>query len=153
MTEHPASLSDRLTQDMKTALRGGERFRLGVIRLMRSSIKQREIDDRQALDDAGVLGVLDKMVKQRRDSVEQFVAADREDLAALERSEIEIIVEYLPAALGEDEIVEQVAAAIAEVGASSMRDMGQVMGLLQPRLQGRADMGAVSALVKERLTS
>lgn len=153
MTEHPASLSDRLTQDMKTALRGGERFRLGVIRLMRSSIKQREIDDRQALDDAGVLGVLDKMVKQRRDSVEQFVAADREDLAALERSEIEIIVEYLPAALDEGEIVEQVAAAIAEVGASSMRDMGQVMGLLQPRLQGRADMGAVSALVKERLTS
>lgn len=138
---------------MKTALRGGERFRLGVIRLMRSSIKQREIDDRQALDDAGVLGVLDKMVKQRRDSVEQFVAADREDLAALERSEIEIIVEYLPAALDEGEIVEQVAAAIAEVGASSMRDMGQVMGLLQPRLQGRADMGAVSALVKERLTS
>jgi len=153
MTEQPSSLSSRLTQDMKAALRGGERDRLGVIRLMLSEIKQREIDDRQPLDDAGVLVVLDKMVKQRRDSVEQFVSGKREDLAAQERSEIEIIIEYLPAALGDDEISELISAAIAETGASSMRDMGQVMGLLRPQLQGRADMGAVSALIKQRLSS
>ena len=153
MTDQTSSLSERITQDMKAALRGGERSRLGVIRLVLAAIQQREVDERTKLDDAGVLAVLDKMVKQRRDSVEQFVAADREDLAAVERSELEIIAEYLPAALGEDEVAGMVRAAIAESGASSMRDMGSVMGLLRPQLQGRADMGAVSALVKQQLSA
>ena len=145
------SLKQRLTDDMKAAMKGGDKHSLGVIRLMNAAIKQREIDERIELDDAQVLAVLDKMVKQRRDSVTQYEAANREDLAAVEREEITVIERYLPAKLGEAEIIAAIDAAKAETGASSPADIGKLMGVLKPRLAGQADMGLVSKLVKQRL--
>ena len=133
-------------------MKGGEKVRLGVIRLITAAIKQREVDERIELDDEQVLVVLDKMVKQRRDSIKQYTDAGREDLAAIEEAEVEIIQTYLPAALSEDEIAAIVEAAIAQTGASSMADMGKVMGIVKPQVQGRGDMGAVSGIVKQKLS-
>jgi uncharacterized protein YqeY len=144
-------LKQRVQEDMKTALKAGEKRRLGVVRLILAAIKQREIDERIELDDTQVLMVLDKMVKQRRDSVSQYSAAGREDLAEVERYEIEVCQGYLPKALTESEIADLINAAIAATGATGMKDMGKVMAELRPQVQGRADMGAVSALIKQRL--
>jgi uncharacterized protein YqeY len=144
-------LKDQIQSDMKAAMKAGEKARLGVIRLILAAIKQREVDERIALDDTQVLAVLDKMVKQRRDSIEQFTKAGRQDLADVEQAEVAVIQTYLPAALSESELDALVAAAIAESGAAAMSDMGKVMAVLRPQVQGRADMGAVSALVKRRL--
>jgi uncharacterized protein YqeY len=144
------SLKQQLTDDMKTAMKAGDKHSLGVIRLVNAAIKQREVDERIELDDAAVLAVLEKMVKQRQDSVSQFEAAGREDLAVIEREEIVVIERYLPAKLGEAEVLAAIDAAIAETGASGPADMGKLMGVLKPRLAGQADMGQVSALVKQR---
>lgn len=145
------SLKQQLTDDMKAAMKAGEKHRLGVIRLMNAAIKQREVDERIELDDAAVLAVLEKMVKQRKDSVTQFEAAGREDLAVIEREEIVVIDQYLPTKLGEAEIVAAIQAAIAETGATTPADIGKLMGALKPRLAGQADMGLVSKLVKQQL--
>jgi uncharacterized protein YqeY len=144
-------LKQRLQDEMKAALKAGDKRRLGVIRLINAAIKQREVDERTELDDAQVLAVLDKMVKQRRDSIAQYSGAGRQDLADVEQFEIEVIQGYLPAALSDAEIADLVAAAIAETGAAAVSDMGKVMAILKPKVQGRADMGAVSALVKRQL--
>ncbi len=146
-------LKQRLVEDMKTAMKAGEKRRLGVIRLINAAIKQREVDERIELDDIQVLAVLDKMLKQRRDSITQYEAAKREDLAEQERYEIGVCQEYLPTALTADEITALIEAAVAASGAVSLKDMGKVMALLKPQVQGRADVGAVSALVKQRLGS
>ena len=146
-------LKQRLVEDMKTAMKAGEKRRLGVIRLINAAIKQREVDERIELDDIQVLAVLDKMLKQRRDSISQYEAAKREDLAEQERYEIGVCQEYLPTALTADEIAALIEAAIVASGAISLKDMGKVMALLKPQVQGRADVGAVSALVKQRLGS
>jgi uncharacterized protein len=146
-------LKPRVQDDMKAAMKGGDKRKLGVIRLLLAAIKQREVDERIELDDEQILAVLDKMVKQRRDSITQYEQAGRDELADQEKFEIEILQEYLPEALGEDEISALVKQAIADAGAESMRDMGKVMGQLKPKLQGRADMGAVSAMVKQLLGS
>ena len=146
-------LKQRLVEDMKTAMKAGEKRRLGVIRLINAAIKQREVDERIELDDIQVLAVLDKMLKQRRDSINQYEAAKREDLAEQERYEIGVCQEYLPAALSDDEIAALIEMAVAAAGALSQKDMGKVMALLKPQVQGRADVGAVSALVKQRLGS
>jgi uncharacterized protein len=145
------SLKQQLTDDMRTAMKAGEKHRLGVIRLINAAIKQREVDERIELDDAAVLAVLEKMVKQRKDSVSQFEAANREDLAAIERAELVVIDTYLPAKLGEAEILAAIEAAVAETGATGPADMGKLMGVLKPRLAGQADMGQVSALIKKKL--
>ncbi|WP_202841329.1 GatB/YqeY domain-containing protein [Luteimonas saliphila] len=145
------TLKQQLTEDMKAAMKSGEKERLGVIRLINAAIKQREVDERVELGDAAVLAVLEKMVKQRRDSVSQYEAADREDLAAIERAEIVVIEAYLPAKLGEAEILAAIDAAIADTGASGPADMGRLMGVLKPKLAGQADMGQVSALVRKKL--
>ena len=153
MSDVPLALKERIQQEMKDALREGDRSRLSVIRLIMAAYKQREIDEQIELDDAGIVGVLQKMTKQRRDSIEQYRAAGREDLADQERYELEIIATYLPAALDDGAIAAAIDAAVAELGATSMRDMGKVMALLKSRLEGRADMAAVSATVKARLGS
>lgn len=145
------TLKQRLTEDMKAAMKSGDKATLGVIRLVNAAIKQREVDERVELDDAAVLAVLEKMVKQRKDSVSQFDAAGRGDLAAVERAEIAVIQRYLPEKLGEAEILAAIEAAIAETGATGPADMGKLMGVLKPRLAGQADMGQVSALVKQKL--
>ena len=145
------SLKQQLTDDMKTAMKAGEKHRLGVIRLINAAIKQREVDERIELDDVAVLAVLEKMVKQRKDSVSQFEAANREDLAAIERAELVVIDTYLPAKLGEAEILAAIEAAITETGATGPADMGKLMGVLKPRLAGQADMGQVSALITKKL--
>ena len=145
------TLKDRIREDTVAAMRARDRARLGALRLVASEIKQREVDGRKPLDDAGVLAVLDRMLKQRRDSAEQYRAAGRDDLAAAESFEIEVIETYLPAPLAAEEIAALVDRAIAESGASSMRDMGGVMARLRPEVQGRADMGEVSRLVRGRL--
>ena len=145
------SLKDRIQQDMKDAMRARDKERLGTIRLILAAIKQREVDERIELDDTQLIVVLDKMVKQRRESIAQFEQAGRDDLIAQEQSELEVIIPYLPAALGEDEITQLIDAALEATGASSIKDMGKVMGQLKPKLQGRADMGAVSAMIKARL--
>lgn len=147
------SLKDRIREDMKAAMRGGDKRRLGVIRLVMAAVKQREIDDRIELDDGQVTVVLDKMVKQRRESQSQYEQAQRADLAEQEAYEITVLQEYLPAPLSDAEIAQLIEAAIRETGASSMKDMGKVMGVLRPRLAGRADMGAVSGQIKVRLGS
>ena len=146
------SLKTQLTDDMKSAMKAGEKERLGVIRLVNAAIKQKEVDERIELDDAQVLAVLDKMVKQRRDSVAQFDAAGREDLASIERNEIALIEHYLPAKMSEAEIEDMVDGAIRDSGATGPGDMGKLMGVLKPRLAGKADMGEVSAIVKRRLS-
>lgn len=149
--ESPMSLKARLTDDMKTAMKAGEKQRLGVIRLINAAIKQREVDERTELDDAAVLAVLEKMVKQRKDSVSQYEAANREDLAAIERAEIQVIQTYLPAQLDQAAIETAIEAAIAQTGASSPADIGKLMALLKPQLAGQADMGLVSRLIKQKL--
>ena len=144
-------LKQRLIDDMKAAMKAGDKPRLGTIRLINAAIKQREVDERIELDDTQVLSVLEKMVKQRRDSIAQYEAAGREDLAATERFELGVIQEYLPEALSDAEIDALIAAAMSATGAESMRDMGKLMAELKPKLQGRADMGAVSQRVKAKL--
>ena len=146
-------LKQRIQDDMKSAMKGGDKRKLGVIRLIMAAIKQREVDERIELDEDQVLAVLDKMVKQRRDSIEQYEKAGRDELAEQEKFEIEVLQEYLPEALSEEEITDLIKQAMAETGAESMRDMGKVMGILKPKLQGRADMGAVSAKIKQLLGS
>ena len=146
------SLKQRLTDDMKTAMKAGEKDRLATIRLINAAIKQKEVDERVEMDDARVLAVLEKMVKQRKDSIEQFDKAGREDLSVIERAEMAIIAQYLPEKMGEDEIKAAIEAAVAETGASGPADMGKLMGVLKPRLAGQADMGEVSKLIKQRLT-
>ena len=145
------SMKQQLTEDMKAAMKAGEKHKLGVIRLINAAIKQKEVDERIELDDTAVIAVLDKMVKQRKDSVSQYEAANREDLAEIERAEIVVIEAYLPAKMGEAEIVAAIQAAIAETGASGPADMGKLMGALKPKLAGQADMGLVSKLVKQQL--
>lgn len=145
------NLKQRLMQDMKDAMKAGDRERLGVIRLAQAAVKQREVDERIELDDGQVLAALEKMVKQRRDSVAQFEAAGREDLAAQERFEIGVIQGYLPAPLDEAELDALLARVIAETGASGPRDMGKVMAALKERAAGRADMQALSGKVKAAL--
>lgn len=145
------SLKQRLTDDMKAAMKGGDKHSLGVIRLINAAIKQKEVDERIELDDAAVVAVLDKMVKQRKDSVSQYEGAGREDLAQVERDEMVVIERYIPAKMGEAEILAAIDAAIAETGASGPADMGKLMGPLKAKLAGQADMGQVSALVKKRL--
>jgi uncharacterized protein YqeY len=145
------SLKARLTEDMKTAMKSGEKQRLGVIRLINAAIKQREVDERIALDDAQVLAVLEKMLKQRKDSISQYEAAKREDLAQVERDEVVVIQAYLPQQMSTDELASEIAAAIAAAGAKGPADMGKVMGVLKPKIAGRADMGQASALVKQKL--
>ena len=144
-------LKAQLTDDMKAAMKGGDKARLAVIRLINAAIKQREVDERIELNDEQVLAVLDKMVKQRRDSITQYTDAGRTDLADVEQAEVEIIQTYLPAALSDDEIAGIIEQAIADTGASGMADMGKVMGKVKPQVRGRADMGAVSGLVKAKL--
>jgi len=144
-------LKQRITEEMKVAMRAGDKARLGTIRLVLAAIKQVEVDTREELDDPKVLAILDKMVKQRRDSIAQYEGAGRQDLADKEAAEIAVIQEYLPKALDQAEIAAEIDKAVAEAGAASMQDMGKIMALLKPRLQGRADMGAVSALVKGKL--
>ena len=145
------ALREHLSEEMKAAMRSRDKDRLGAIRLILAAIKQREVDERIELDDSAVISVLDKMLKQRRDSLQQYQDAGRDDLAAREAFEIEVIGDYMPAALSEAEIDAAVEAALHEVGASSMKEMGQVMKLLTAQLQGRADMAAVSARIKARL--
>jgi len=152
MSQTPEALKTRITEDMKTAMRARDKERLGTIRLIQAAIKQKEVDERIELDDSQVLAVLDKMVKQRRDSIEQFSKAGRQDLADKETAELAIIQEYMPAALSEAEVLAIIDEVISATGAASPRDMGKVMGALKPRLQGRADMGSVSGLVKSRLS-
>ncbi len=147
------SLKEQITSDMKDAMRAKDKDRLGTIRLIQAGIKQREVDERIELDNEQVLAVLDKMVKQRRDSITQYRDAGRDELAAKEEAELEIIQHYLPEALSEAEIDSLIEEAIASSGAESMKDMGKVMGILKPKVQGRADMGAVSARIKARLNS
>ena len=146
------TLKQQLTDDMKASMKSGDKVRLGVIRLINAAIKQREVDERIELDDAAVLAVLEKMVKQRKDSISQYEAAAREDLAAIERYELGVINAYLPAKLGEAEVLAAIDAAMAETGAAGPADMGKLMAVLKPRLAGRADMGDVSKLVKARLS-
>jgi len=145
------TLKVQITEAMKDAMRAKEKERLGAIRLIQAEIKRIEVDERIDLDDARVLAILDKMVKQRRDSIKQYEDAGRQELADKEQAEIEVIQTFLPAPLSEEELSAMVDEAIAESGAESMRDMGKVMGLLKPRIQGRADAGAVSGLVKAKL--
>ncbi len=148
-----SQLKSRLTADMKTAMKAGEKGRLAVIRLMLSAIKQVEVDERIEVDDARVTAVLDKMGKQRRESISQFSDAGRDDLIAIEQAELEIIQEYLPEALSEAEINDLIGQAIEQSGAASMKEMGKVMGILKPKLQGRADMGKVSQQIKTQLSA
>ncbi len=145
------SLKERIAEDTKSAMRNKEKERLGTLRLVGAAIKQREVDERITLGDADVVAVLEKMLKQRRDSIDQYRKAGRDDLADKEEAEVAIIEEYMPAALGEAEIDTLIDEAIQSTGAASMKDMGSVMGVLRPKIQGRADMGAVSARVKARL--
>lgn len=148
-----SELKERLTADMKTAMKSGEKERLGVIRLMLAAIKQREVDERIQLDDAQVLAVLDKMIKQRRESISQYQAANRNDLADVESAEVAVIQTYLPAALSETEIDSLIRSAMADTAAVGVADMGKVIALLKPQLQGRADMGKVSARVRGLLSA
>jgi uncharacterized protein YqeY len=145
------ALKERITEDMKSAMRSGEKERLATIRLILAAIKQREVDERVVLDDTQVLAVLDKMVKQRREAISQFESGGRADLAAKEAAELAVIQSYLPAQLSEAELDALIVEAIASTGATSVKDMGKVMGAIKGKVQGRADMGAVSARIKQRL--
>jgi len=147
------TLKQQLTDDMKTAMRGGDKHRLGVIRLVLAAIKQREVDERVELDDAQTLVVLEKMLKQRKDSVNQYEAAGREDLADIERAEMTVIEAYLPAKLDDAELEALITAAIAETGATGPRDMGKVVAAVKEKAAGRADMAVVSGRIKVRLAS
>jgi uncharacterized protein YqeY len=145
------SLKDRITEDMKSAMRAGEKDRLSCIRMLQAGIKQREVDERITLDDAQVLAVIDKMIKQRKESVVQFEAGNRADLVAKESAEIALLSNYLPAQLDGAELEAMIRDAIAATSAASMKDMGKVMGVLKPKVQGRTDMGALSARIKSAL--
>jgi uncharacterized protein len=145
------SLKVRITDDMKTAMRAKDTARLGTVRLLLAAIKQKEVDDRTELDDAAISSIVEKLIKQRKDSISQFQAAGRDDLVSAEQAELVVLQAYLPEQFSAAEVEAAVTAAIAESGASSAKDMGKVMGLLKPRLAGRADMGQVSALIKARL--
>jgi len=146
------SLKERVQEDMKSAMRAGDKERLGTVRLILAGIKQREVDERILLDDVQVLAVLEKMVKQRRESIAQFEAGGRADLVAKETAELAVISAYLPSPLSETELDALIQAAIAESGAASIKDMGKVMGIIKSKAQGRADMAAVGARIKARLT-
>jgi uncharacterized protein YqeY len=145
------SLKSKITEDMKAAMRAKETARLGTVRLLLAAMKQKEVDERIELTDADVLAIIDKMVKQRRESIAQFEKAGRNDLAEAEKAEIAVLSGYLPQQLSEAEVGQAIAAAIAETGAAGAKDMGKVMGLLKSRLAGRTDMGRVSGLVKAKL--
>lgn len=146
------SLRDQISEDMKAAMRAKESERLATIRLLLAAIKQREVDERVTLDDAGVTAVVDKMIKQRKDSISQFEAAGRNDLVEKERAEVAVLSAYLPAQLSDAEVAAEVQAAVAQTGAAGPQDMGKVMSVLKGKLAGRADMTAVSALVKAALS-
>jgi uncharacterized protein YqeY len=145
------SMKLKLTDDMKAAMKSGDKHTLGVVRLIKAAIQQKEVDERIELDDTAVVAVLDKMVKQRKDSISQYEAANREDLAQIEREEMVVIERYLPAKMGEAEIIAAIQAAVAETGATSPADIGKLMGALKPKVAGKADMGLVSKLVKQQL--
>jgi len=145
------SLKQQITEDMKTAMRAKDTARLGAIRLLLAAMKQREVDERIELSDTDVIAIIEKMIKQRRDSISQFEAAARQELADAEKFEITVLQTYMPQALSEDEVAVAVTEAIAASGAKSPQEMGKVIALLKPKLAGRADMGKVSALVKARL--
>ena len=145
------SLKNTITEDMKTAMRAKDTARLGTVRLLLAAMKQREVDDRVVLTDADILAIIDKMVKQRRESIAQYEKAARADLADVEKAEIVVLSAYLPQQLSEAEVGQAIAAAIAEAGAAGVKDMGKVMAVLKPRLAGRTDMGRVSGLVKAKL--
>ena len=145
------TLKERITEDMKTAMRAGDKDRLGTIRMLQAAIKQREVDERIVLDDPQVLAVIEKMVKQRKESIAQFEQGGRADLAAKEQAEIEQLQAYLPAQLSEAEVEALIREAIAATGAASIKDMGKVMGVVKSKAAGRADMGAVSARIKAAL--
>jgi uncharacterized protein YqeY len=146
------SLKNRITEDMKAAMRAKDTARLGTVRLLLSAMKQKEVDERVELSDADVLAIIDKMVKQRRESIAQYEKAARNDLADVEKAEIAVLAGYLPQQLSEAEVAKEIEAAIKESGAVGAKDMGKVMGLLKPRLAGRTDMGKVSGLVKAKLS-
>ncbi|GAB7535790.1 GatB/YqeY domain-containing protein [Burkholderia sp. 22PA0099] len=146
------SLKDQISEDMKAAMRAKDTARLGPIRLLLSAIKQREVDERITLDDAAITGVIDKMLKQRKDSISQFQAAGRDDLVAQEQTEIDVLVAYMPAQLSAAEVADAVQEAVVATGASGPQDMGKLMAVLKGKLAGKADMTAVSALVKAALT-
>ncbi len=146
------SLKDRITEDMKSAMRAKQSERLGAIRLLLAAIKQKEVDERVAVDDAAVLGIIEKLIKQRNDSIEQFEKAGRDDLAGKERAELQLLKEYLPQQMSDAELAAAIDAAIADSGATGPQAMGKTMALLKPRIAGRADMGKASLLVKQRLS-
>ncbi|MGH1470926.1 MAG: GatB/YqeY domain-containing protein [Cellvibrionaceae bacterium] len=146
-----AALKEQLTSEMKTAMKAKDKERLGVIRLILSECKRIEVDERIELSDERIISILDKMTKQRRDSIKQYEAAERQELADQEAYEITVIKEFLPEALTEDDLAKLLSQAIADSGASSIKDMGKVMAILKPQIQGRADVGAISKLVKEAL--
>ena len=146
------SLKEQISEDMKTAMRAKDSGRLATIRLINAAIKQKEVDDRIELNDDQVLSVIEKMIKQRKDSISQFEAGGRQDLADIEKAELVVLNAYMPAQMSEAEVQAEVAAAVAAVGAAGPQDMGKVMGVLKPKLAGRADMTAVSAMVKAALS-
>lgn len=146
-------LRSRVTEDMKTAMKAQEKARLATIRLLQAAIKQQEVDNRITLDDAAVLSVLEKMVKQRRESIKQYEAGGRPELAAVEQAEIVVLQDYLPKALSDAEVADLITKAITETAAAGIKDMGKVMNLLKPQIAGRADAGAVSALIKAKLSA
>ena len=145
------SLKDQITEDMKTAMRAKDSGRLGTIRLLQAAMKQKEVDERATLDDAMVIAIVDKLIKQRKDSIDAFTKANRQDLVDIEEAELKVLQVYLPARLSADEVAAEVKAIVAELGASGPGDMGKVMGAAKSRLAGKADMGAVSAAVKAAL--
>lgn len=147
------SLKDRISEDMKAAMRARDPARLSAIRLLLAAMKQKEVDERIALTDADVISIIEKMMKQRRESVAQYESGGRADLADVEKFEMKVLAEYLPQQMTDAEIAQAIDAALSESGASGVKDMGKVMGLLKPRLAGRADMGKVSAQVKSRLSA
>jgi len=145
------SLKDQITEDMKTAMRAKDTAKLGTIRLLQAAMKQKEVDERVTLDDAMIVAIIEKMIKQRKDSITQFEAGGRPDLAEVEKNELAVLAAYMPAALSEAEVQAEVQAAVAATGAAGPQDMGKVMGVLKGKLAGRADMTQVSALVKAAL--
>jgi uncharacterized protein YqeY len=147
------SLKERITEDMKASMRSGDKERLAGIRFVLAAIKQREVDERIQLDDTQVLAVLEKMIKQRRESITQFEAGGRADLVAKESAELAVLLAYLPAQLSDDEVASAIRAAIASTGATTLKDMGKVMAAVKPQVQGRTDMGALSARIKGLLSS
>ncbi len=146
------SLKEQITEDMKTAMRAKDSGRLGTIRLLLAAMKQREVDERIELDDAAVIAIVEKLIKQRKDSIAQFQTAGRDDLVAIENAELVVLQAYMPAQMSEAEVAAVVAQAVQQVGAAGPQDMGKVMGIVKPQLAGKADMGVVSAQVKAALT-